>query len=228
MSLPRRSAVARLLVWMLFVLGGSWAWGQNSSLIYEDLPLGQPQLALQQGSWLYQPVPPPEKVELHDTVVVRVDELARVQSDGEVERRKNELYDAVLNDWLRLVGLKAAKPQVQADGDQRVRGQVQQLFRAEAALETRESLAFNIACWVVEVRPNGTLVLEGHKQIRINNESWEVSLVGECSPLAVGPDNVVLSRDIANLKIDKRERGHVRDGYKRGWLVRWLDEFNPF
>ena len=89
-------------------------------------------------------------------------------------------------------------------------------------------LAFNIACYVADIRPNGNLVLEAHRVIRINEESWEVSLSGVYRREDIGPDNVVLSRNIVELKIDKRERGIVRDGYKRGWFLRWFDEFHPF
>lgn len=203
--------------------------GQNSSLYHEDIPLGQQRpIAMQAGSWTYIPLPPPKKIELHDTVVVRVDELSRMQQEGEMERRKDASYDAIIKDWIELIGLKAVKPAPQADGDPRIRGQLQQLYRAEGDLETRESLAFNIACAVVDIRPNGTLVLEGHRQIRVNHESWELSLSGVCRHEDVGPDNVVLSRNVAELLIDKRERGHVRDSYKRGWLLRWVDEFHPF
>lgn len=185
-------------------------------------------LLIDNGSWTFIPKVLPRVLAINDRVTVRVDELARMQAEGEVERRKDAQYDARLQDWVRLIGLKALKPSAQADGDPRIRGQLQQLFRAEADVETRESLALNIACTVADIRPNGDLVLEGHKQIRINDDMWEVSLTGICRRQDVGPDNVVLSRNIVNMKLDKRERGHVRDGYKRGWLGRWIDEFHPF
>lgn len=211
----------------LFLVGS--VSGQNSSLYHRDLPMGQyPPTQVQRGSWTYIPTPPPKKISKHDIVVVRVDEVARTFSEGDLERRKNAQYSAVLQDWIELVGLKAIKPSPQRNGDQTIAGTLQQLYRAEADMESRESLAMNVACEVADIRPNGTLVLEAHKQIRINNESWEVALTGVCRREDIGPDNVVLSRNIVGLKIDKRERGHVRDGYKRGWFLRWFDEFHPF
>ncbi|HEU0068947.1 MAG TPA: flagellar basal body L-ring protein FlgH, partial [Nitrospiraceae bacterium] len=112
--------------------------------------------------------------------------------------------------------------------DQRIRGQLQQILRASSEVESRESLTLNIACTIADIRPNGDLILEGHKQIRVNDDVWEVSLSGICRHEDVGPDNVVLSRNIVDLMLDKRERGGVRDGYKRGWLLRWMDEWQPF
>ena len=185
-------------------------------------------MTLHQGSWTYNQLPAPRQLKIHDIVNVRVDKLARTQSDGSLERRKNMLYDAVLSDWVHLIGLKALKPNAQNDGDPRVRGQLQRLFRAEADNETRESLAFEITCTVADIRPNGTMVLEGHEQIQVNDESWEVSLSGVCRAEDIGPDNTILSNRILNLKIKKRERGSVRDGYRRGWLTRLVDEFHPF
>ena len=175
-------------------------------------------------------IPPtlPRQIKIHDRVTVRVDELASMTQEGEIDRRKTASYSAVLQDWISLIGLKAIKPNAQSDGDQTIAGKLQQLYRAEGDIEAREALTLNIACTVADIRPNGDLVLEGHKQIRINDNFWEVSLTGVCRHEDVGPDNVVLSRNIADLKLDKRERGHVRDSYKRGWFVRWLDEFHPF
>lgn len=205
------------------------AQAQNSSLFQRALSKNENNVShLQTSSWTYTPPVTPHQIDLHDTIVVRVDELARMQSEGEMDRRLTASYDAVLNDWIRLIGLKAIKPSRQSDGDPRIRGQLRQLYRADGELETRESLAFNIACSIVDIRPNGTLVVEGHRQIIVNNQSWELSLSGVVRRQDIGPDNVVLSRNIAELMIDKRERGHVRDSYKRGWLVRWIDEFGPF
>jgi flagellar L-ring protein FlgH len=78
------------------------------------------------------------------------------------------------------------------------------------------------------VLPNGTLVIEAHREIRNNEEDWLVSLSGICRREDIQPGNVILSKDIAQLKIDKREMGAIQDSYRRGWFTRFYDMFNPF
>ncbi|HJN09061.1 MAG TPA: flagellar basal body L-ring protein FlgH [Pirellulaceae bacterium] len=145
-------------------------------------------------SWTHVPPPIVRQLHIHDRIMVRVSELSTVKSEGEIQSRKDVQYDAVLNDWIRLIGLKAIKPSPQADGDQRISGDLKQLFRAEGDMETRESLILNITCTVADIRPNGDVVLEGHKQVQVNYESWEVSLSGICRYQDIGPDNTVLSK----------------------------------
>lgn len=210
-------------------IAGSEVDAQESSLYRRDLPANnRTPIFLESGSWTYTPLIPRREIQLHDIISIRVDEQSRMISEGEVQRRKNASYNAVLLDWLRLVGLDTIKPAPQTDGDPRVQGQLDQLNRAEGEMESRESLTFNVAAEVVDIRRNGTLVLEARRRVRNNNEVWEYSLTGICSKDVVGPGNIVLSRDIAQLDIDKDERGHVRDGYKRGWFTRMLDLFHPF
>lgn len=211
------------------------AWGQNSSLFQNEIPRGEyvqlppPNwLTLPQASWTYVALPPPKKIELHDIVVVRVDELARMTSDGEISRRKSSTYNAQLKDWLLWPTLFTIKPDPQPDGDQKINAQLQQQTRATSELETRESLMLNIPCEIIDMRPNGLLVLEGHKSVGVNEETWQVSLTGMCRKEDIDPSNQVLSRNVLHLKLDKRDEGQVRDGYKRGWFVRWFDEFDPF
>ncbi len=221
--------VIRLLAIVVAIAFAGQATAQSSSIFERDLPLGgQPPIMLDGGSWTYVPPTLPRKIQINDRVTIRVDELASMTQEGDVQQRRTAQYNAVLKDWVHLIGLKALKPDVQADGDQTINGQLQQVYRAQGDVLARESLVLNIACTVADIRPNGDLVLEGHKQIRINENTWEVSLIGICRHQDVGPDNVVLSRYIVDMKLDKRERGQSRDGYKRGWLVRLLDEFGPF
>lgn len=184
-------------------------------------------LDLKAASWTFVPSPPVRTYRMHDIISIRVDEVARTRAEGNAESRKNTLYDVILRDWLKLDGL-AIKPAPQSSGDPRVRGTTNQLYRADASTESRESLALNIAAEIVDVRPNGTLVIEAHKTIWVNDNAWDTSLTGVCRAQDVGPDNVILSRDILDLQIHKQERGHLRDGYRRGWFQRWLDTLNPF
>ena len=202
------------------------ATAQNNSLIQ---PYTQQRPLTMADVNLIRPVPVgPRVIKLHDKISVRVEELARTLAEGEVQQRKNVSINAVLLDWVRLNGLRKAEP-TQLDGiDPRIQGQIQQLARNQSDWETSERLTLNIAAEVADVRPNGHLVIEASKEIHINNELWLVTLTGRCRQEDVGLDNVVLSSDIMDLRIVKKEKGRVRDGYRRGWLHRFIDQVNPF
>jgi flagellar L-ring protein FlgH len=179
------------------------------------------------ASWTYSPPPPKRNFRIQDIVTIRVDELARMRADGAAENRRNTLFDAVLKDWISLRDGNL-RPDLQSAGDPRVNGQSNQLYRADSSIESRESLTFSVAARVVDIQPNGNLVLEARKTIWMNDNLWETSLSGICRAQDIAPDNVILSRDLLDLQIRKNEKGHLRDGYKRGWLTRWINEFNPF
>ncbi len=224
------------------------AWAQNSSLFarrpvtaqvnpeespYEGElvdrgPSDELDLTLKDGSWTYAPLPPPREIQKHDIVSVRVDVLSRMAADGELRRRKDARYDARLKDWITLQGLRSVRPDPQSEGEPRMRGELRSDYRSIGELETSESLAFNLACEVVDIRPNGNLVLEGRSKIKLGEECWYCVLSGLCRPEAIGPNNVVLSRDVINLDIRKDETGSVASGYQRGWFQKIFDLFQPF
>lgn len=81
---------------------------------------------------------------------------------------------------------------------------------------------------IVDIRPNGNLVLEARKTMRVDDELVENSLTGTVRAEDIPPNNVVLSEKLAELSINRRTVGHVRDSYKRGWLTRFWDGVNPF
>lgn len=184
--------------------------------------------SLQNASWTYAPPATARVLEIHDIISIRVDDAAQTTAQGNASSRKNGIYDFLLRDWIAISGLSAVKPSAQNDGDPRIQGQINEVYRADSTLRTRESMVFNIAAEISDIRPNGNLVLTAQKEIVNNDNIYEMSLSGLCRPQDIGPDNVVLSRDILDLRIAKSDRGHVRDGYSRGWFTRILARFKPF
>lgn len=184
--------------------------------------------APQPTGWYEYPVPPQKEVRVRDIITIRVDVSQRQTSEGQVQRRKQGKWDAVLDDWIVLVGLRAVKPAPQTEGDQRVQYNVNQQNRATGTMQTVESLKFDIAATVQAIYPNGNLVLEAHRNIRNNEELWQVSLSGICRREDIQPGNTLLSKDLVDLNIDKKELGIIRDGYRRGFITRFLDTFSPF
>jgi len=208
--------------------------GPNSSLYSGHLPpptqvaAGKAAALPPPTGWYEVPLPPPKEVKVHDIISIRVDLGSRTLSNAQLQNRRTAQYDARLNDWIFLEGLRAVEPAPQSKGDQRVQGNLNQLNRVTGQLDTTNSLKFEIAATVAAVLPNGNIVLEAHESVRINDEQWMQSLSGVCRREDIGPGNAILSKDIANLKVDKRELGQIRDAYKRGWLTKWWDQFGPF
>jgi flagellar L-ring protein precursor FlgH len=95
-------------------------------------------------------------------------------------------------------------------------------------MRTAEQMTFNIAAKIADIQPNGNIVLEARKSITQSDNKFEASLSGICRAEDIGPNNVILSRHIYDLRIDRQDSGHVRDGYSRGWLTKWYARLKPF
>jgi len=71
-------------------------------------------------------------------------------------------------------------------------------------------------------------VLEATKVIDIDEEGYRISLTGTCRGQDVTPQNTLLSTQIADMVIDVKHNGAVRDATRRGWFQRGLDLLRPF
>jgi flagellar L-ring protein precursor FlgH len=209
----------------------SRAMAQDASLMLAP-PAGDQHasLMLESSSFMFQRVPPEaelRELKINDIITVLVDYRSSMISEGDAESRKTANLNAVLSDWLRFDG-KDLFPDPQSRGDQRVAGSLSSQYRAESEMELRDALTFRIAASIVDIHPNGNLVIEAHRTITINEEVWQQSLTGVVRRSSIGPDRTVRSDEVAELRIDKREMGFIRDAYARGWFHRWYDKWKPF
>lgn len=79
------------------------------------------------------------------------------------------------------------------------------------------------AVTVVEVMPNGNLVVEGKKNLHINKENVTLTITGVVRRDDVRADNTVLSENVADAEIKATGRGVIADRQRRGILTRILD-----
>lgn len=207
------------------------AFAQDASLLLVP-PAQQKEgsLRLENSSFMYRKLPPEaeyRELQINDIVTVLVDYRSSMISEGDAESRRTTSLNAVLADWLKFDG-KSLIPAPQNNGDPRINGSLTSQYRTEAEMELRDALTFRIAAAVVDIRPNGNLVLEARREIRINEEVWLQSLTGVVRRQSIGPDRTVRSDEVAELRIEKRERGFINDAYTRGWFTRWYDKWKPF
>lgn len=99
--------------------------------------------------------------------------------------------------------------------------------QGETTRETVLNTALSVR--VTHVLPNGLLVVEGLKSVRINSEIQTVSVRGLLRPLDVTPVNTVFSDQLAELEIAVNGRGVVGDAIRRpNILYRILLGILPF
>jgi flagellar L-ring protein precursor FlgH len=177
-------------------------------------------------SWIHIDRPRPRKVGVHDIVTVIVDEKSEVLQNSRFNRQRNGVFKAELKDFIRLSdsftleNAAANSPAI----DAQLRSQLQSFAQGMS----QEGMKYRIAATVVDVLPNGTLVLEARKSIRTNSELWEYSLTGRIRTQDIGANNTITSENVAELRIVKREHGKIYDGTKRGIFLTLYDWLLPF
>jgi flagellar L-ring protein precursor FlgH len=86
----------------------------------------------------------------------------------------------------------------------------------------------NVAARVIRVLPNGHLIVQGQKTLRINSESVDFYLSGIVDPLMISRSNSVASSEVADLKLNYGGRGVVTAHQNPGLLYRFLNWLWPF
>jgi flagellar L-ring protein precursor FlgH len=76
---------------------------------------------------------------------------------------------------------------------------------------------------VKKVLPNGTLVIEGKRNVMVNKNTQTFVLTGIIRQDDVKPDNTVLSENIAEAQINVDGKGPINDRQRKGILTRILD-----
>lgn len=101
-------------------------------------------------------------------------------------------------------------------------------FAGDGATDTANTFTGAITATVVEVLPNGHLVVVGEKQIGVNQNVDVLRFSGTVDPRTIAPGNTVASTQIANTRVESRGRGAQFDAQTFGWLSRFFLTLLPF
>jgi len=83
------------------------------------------------------------------------------------------------------------------------------------------------AVTVVDVLPNGNLVIEGAKVIRTSQQDVYGYMRGIVRPVDISAANIVLSSKVADAQVEFVPAGELSDSQKKGWLLRAWEKVRP-
>jgi len=81
---------------------------------------------------------------------------------------------------------------------------------------------------VIEVLPNGNLVIRGEKILTLSEGSEVIQVSGIVRTEDVAPDGTVQSRRLANAQISYRGSGDLTNAVRPGWGTSALQKYWPF
>ncbi len=101
-------------------------------------------------------------------------------------------------------------------------------FNGKGTADQSNSLSGEISVTVVEVYPNGTMLVQGQKRVTLNRGDEFVQIKGIVRVADITADNRVLSTRVADARISYTGRGDVARAGRQGWLGRFFSVVSPF
>ncbi len=158
-----------------------------------------------------------------DIITVEIVENSKARKKNDTKAQRSNTFQAGIKELLGMQGQfpgQSTSPMVKADFTSK--------HDAKAELTKEDTMTASITCMVVEVLPNGNLVIRGSREVQVNGETEYIVLQGIVRPSDVSADNTVYSTQVAEAKIYYTGRGVLTDKQTPGWLARLLDHIWPF
>lgn len=161
-------------------------------------------------------------VRVHDVVSIVVIESLAASTDGQV---KNVRASNASSSVSALFGaLKASNSLQNLVGQNSASG-----LTAQGQSTTNSSVSTTFGGEVVDVLPNGMLVVQATRQLTFSQQTQLIKLRGLVRPEDVSAQNQVLSTAMTDLELEVTGKGIVSDStYRQNPVVRWLEKILVF
>ena len=159
---------------------------------------------------------------LHDVVSVVVTESLAASTDGQVKNTRSSNASSSITSLFG--ALKASNAMQNLVGQTSASG-----LTAQGQSTTNSSLATTFGGEVVDVLPNGMLVVQATRQITFSQQTQLIELRGLVRPEDVSAQNQVLSTAMTDLELEVTGKGIVNDStYRQNPLIRFLERMIVF
>jgi flagellar L-ring protein FlgH len=159
---------------------------------------------------------------VHDVVMIVVSESLTASTDGQVKNARASSANSSITSLF---------------GALKTSNNLQNLLNASAASgltaqgqsTTDSSLSTTFGAEVVDVLPNGMLVVQATRQLTFSQQTQLITLRGLVRPEDVSNQNQVLSTAMTDLELEVTGKGIVNDStYRQNPLVRFLEKLLVF
>lgn len=169
--------------------------------------------------------PAPRRFQKHDKIEVIINETSLQKAEQSLDTKKKYDLKAELSQFpslRRLLedatianGIGSPTPSVGVKGNS--------AFKGEGTAERKDRFTARISALVLEVKPNGLLLIEARESQQFDSETKSLVVSGMCDPKDLTAQGTVQSSQLANLVIRVEHTGDLRDGAKKGWIPQIME-----
>ena len=157
---------------------------------------------------------------VNDVVTIRVSETTQAVTSADASARRSSSMSAGIDSLVGLQnGVKELPDLISSSGQTR--------FDGQGSTSRATQLQTTVTARVTDVLPNGYLVVEGKREVRVNNENQMVVFSGIVRPSDISKNNVVLSSAVAQMSVQVQGKGTVSQPLKPGWLYQIINGIWP-
>lgn len=167
----------------------------------------------------------------HDLIQIIVSESSRAKSSHELETEKEYGIKADISAWPAFSLSDLLNLQIAAGrttGLPRLDIGFSNEFSGDGEYQRRDDFTARLTAEVIEVLPNGNLVLEARSYIKLDEEESTITVTGICRPNDISANNTILSHSLHDLKIEKMNQGELKKANKKGFISKVLDAVFAF
>ena len=101
-------------------------------------------------------------------------------------------------------------------------------YKGDGTFERTDNFTARITATVMDVKPNGTLVIEARETIQSDKETSTMVLSGVCRSDDITKGNTIQSSQLANMTLRVEHEGQVKDTAEKGLIPRVLEAIFNF
>jgi flagellar L-ring protein precursor FlgH len=173
--------------------------------------------------------PDPREYKENDLITIEISEISNIKREQTLDTEKKYQNDAAMatlttiRQFLELrAPLGGVNPSTSNLGESRVK------FEGDGEYERKEKITARITARVLEVKPNGTLLIEARSSIETDTEKQTILLAGLCRSEDVTARNTINSSQLFDLSLNIQHEGQIKKAAEKGLIPRALEAIFNF
>lgn len=168
-----------------------------------------------------------------DILNIRVQESNAAKRDAKTESSRTGTADASISSFF--FGTQGSTSTGSQNGGGKHRGSYPAMKFSNATshagtgtIDNSDSITARFSVRVVDLLPNGNLIVEGIRNASYAGESQTIVLRGAVRPFDIESDNTIYSYLLSDLQIRYVSSGVISSAKDKGWFMNFWDKISPF